>query len=125
MFAPELKFILLAHLITKLNSYPSPVSLLVNVDWSALLRAICRPCKTTSEAMMPIDGANLVARTWNCCHYQLDISLAWWCDTGPLWLLFPVITTSSVSFSYLNPPPTPSTFPTSHPTCPHATLAQN
>ena len=81
--------------------------------WTGLLflRAICQPCKTTSEAMVPIEGANLVARTWNCCHCQLDVSLALWCDIGPLWLLFPVLTTSSVFFSYLNPPPTPSTSP--------------
>ena len=38
-FAPELKFILLAQLKTTLNSYPCPVSLLVNVDWSAFLES--------------------------------------------------------------------------------------
>ena len=40
--------------------------------WTGLLflRAISWPCKTTSQAMVPIEGANLVARTWNCCHCQ-------------------------------------------------------
>ena len=37
MFVQKLKFILLAQLITTLNSYPCAVSLLVNVDWSAFL----------------------------------------------------------------------------------------
>ena len=40
MFTPKLNFILLGQLIAKLNSYPCPVSLLANVDWSAFLENI-------------------------------------------------------------------------------------
>ena len=53
MFAHKLKFILLPHLIARLNKYACSLPPLGNVDWSAFPECFCRSCKFMTGEMVP------------------------------------------------------------------------
>ena len=67
IFAYKLKYILFPQLIAALNNYPCSLPPLANVncDITGLLfqSAFCQPCKSTTGAMVPMQGSNLAVGT--------------------------------------------------------------
>ena len=95
MFAYKLKLILLPQLIATLNNYNYACSLppLANVNWSASPECFFWPCKSMTGEMAPLEGSNLVVKTWYGSHCQQKSVYALWWNIDPLWVHMDVIVT--------------------------------
>ena len=75
-FAPKLKFIFLAQLITTLNSYSYSMSPMARLNLSAFLGVDLQPCKTMTDTSAPMECANWEYPAWNSTLDRNGVSLA-------------------------------------------------
>ena len=86
MLAHKLKLILLPQLIATLNNYVSSLPPLANVNWSALPKYLCWPCKSTTAEMGPKGGlqfgcGDLMLLPLSV-HICISLVVEWWSFVG-------------------------------------------